>query len=175
MVGVGDPVRSGPRLCDDRVLVEREGAVARPGERQHVRDRIGSPRVRNCMAAAVVDAKRYIFLLTDRGEQLGAGARRTSNLEVGTSRPGHGTRAEEGAAEIGATAAGAADDALRGRLERRVADRDDAGIVQDPERSLAPVNVDLVARRLLEGPPAIRANLRFDAERPQEPESAARD
>src|SRR4051812_16064483 len=60
-------------------------------------------------------------------------------------------------------------------LERRAGPREDAGFAQDEQRVLVDVDVQLVARPLLEGASPVRPDLRAYGEIAQEREGPARD
>ena len=82
---------------------------------------------------------------------------------------------EEGAAEVGGPAAGAGDDPPGRPLERREVRVEDARLVQRLEGAGVVLEVELVARPLLEGPPLVRPDLAGDAVGAQERERAPRD
>ena len=83
--------------------------------------------------------------------------------------------AEQRAAQVGAAAARASDDAFWRPLDRDEPLVEHSRLVHHLQGPLLPLDVELVAGRLLERVPAIGADLGLDAELPQEPECAPRD
>ena len=95
-----------------------------------------------------------------------------AHLEVRVARAGERAGAEQRAAQVGAAAARAADDALRRLLERRARRGEHTRLAQHVERALVDVDVQLVARRLVERAARVRADLRAHAEVAQQREGA---
>ena len=100
---------------------------------------------------------------------------RRSHLEVRRPRARQRAAAEECAAEVGAAAARAGDDAARRAVEREMVVVEDAGLGEHAERALRALDVELVARRAIEGPRRVGADLRRDAQLGEQRERAPDD
>src|SRR5205823_11368117 len=74
------------------------------------------------------------------------------------------------APEIGGATAGAADDPLRRARERLQARAENAALPEDAERAGGSLDVELIARAAIEGPPPVRPDLGVDAERAEQAE-----
>src|SRR5918995_2453286 len=169
---VGVRLTVGTRACrgDDRVLVEREHDVARPGFGEHVGDRLPALRVRDRVAAAVEERQRG-----KRGEELRAFDRRGADLEVRRPRTAQRATPEQRAPQVRGTTAGAPHHAAR-RLRSGAQTRsEDARLRQELLRARRSRHVHLIARRAVERAALVRSNLRLHTERAQDPECSARD
>ena len=141
MVGVREPVRARARRRDDRVLVEREGSVARRRPAASTSAIASAPLAyAAAWRAAVAHTRGRRRPRPRRGEELGAVAARAADLEVRRAGPAHRAAAEQRPAEVRAAAARAADHPLRRRLERRGARDEDArlGAARCSERGRRP-------------------------------------
>src|SRR5262249_134704 len=127
-------------------------------------------RVRDRMATAIGDAHLDPLFGHEPGEELGAFGLRGAGLEM--SRPGTAQRAaaQQGAANIGATAAGSRNDSAWRRRQRRQPRAEDPGLMQQLERVLVSDDVQLKARRAVERAALVRSDLRRDAECAQQAE-----
>ena len=115
------------------------------------------------------------MLRGEGNEELGARAGRTADLQVRRARTGERAASEQRAAQVGAAAARARDDATGRALERPESAAEDACLVHQLERPAASRNVELVARLAAERPAPVGADLRRNLEIAQESECAARD
>ena len=86
VVGVCEPVRAGPGRGDHGPFLEEEHGLVRAGECQHVRDRLHSLRVGDCVTVAVEDAEVRALFLGDAGQERGAVRACTPDLEVRGAR-----------------------------------------------------------------------------------------
>ena len=90
------------------------------------------------------------------------------------ARSAEGRAAKQRAAEVRTPAAGACDDAARRCGKRSEPRAQHTGFVQDLERALVACDMQLIARRTVEGTALIRADLGCDAECAQQAERASR-
>jgi hypothetical protein len=174
LVGVRQPVGVCPGGAEDSVLVDEEGRVARPGERQRLGDRVCAFREGEGVPPPVAGAEDDVVERGQADEQFGSFDRGAADLEVGRAGTADRPGAEQRAADVGRAAALASDDALRRALERRARARNDSRLGEDLSRGRRPGDVELVARRLREGPLPVRADLGVDAQLSQQPEGSPR-
>ena len=115
-------------------------------------------RVRRALGGRELDALGACEPREERG-RLG---RRRAQLEVRRAPERQRARAEERAAQVRGAAAAARDDSARRPLERRVTPIDDAGGSEHAQRVGIAVDMELKARRRVERPASIGADLGAD-------------
>src|SRR5437763_3539875 len=130
--------------------------------------------IRDGMGAALGDGEPGARARGDVRDETCAVDAARAELEVRLARAGERPGAEKGAAEVCAAAARAAHDAFRRMLERRARRRQDARLAEDTERARVAIDVQLVASRLVERAPPVRADLGAHAEIAQQRERAPR-
>ena len=173
VVGVCESVRTGPGCGDHGTFLEEEHGLVRPGECQHVRDRLHPLRIRDGMTAAVENTEVRALFVGDAGKERGAVRACAPDLEVRRARPAEGSAAEERASHIRTAAAGPRDHSPRGMLERGQARTEDAGLVEDLKRAVVSCHMELVAGPALERAAPVGPDLRSNPESPQQTEGAA--
>ncbi len=124
------------------------------------------------MASAREHAQLGAFAQRDGGEEARALDLGSPDLEMRIARAAERAGAEQRAAEVGAPAAAAREHALWRMVERAVRGVEHSGAVQRLECARRPFDVELIAGRVVERAPLVRADLRVDAERAQEAERA---
>ena len=165
------------RTCraHDGLFLKDEDSAARSGEREQIRYRLESLRVRKCVSATVGDSKRNPFRPRHVRDELrgldGSGPDLQMRGAWATERSG----AEKRAANVSATTAGAGDDAARRSAQWRESLCEHSCFMKDLERVRLSRDVKLVARRLLERALPVGPDLRRDVELPQQAERPARD
>ena len=160
VVGVREPVRPRAEPGEHGALLEREHGVARAGgARAAPRSRRGPSRRRRRAGRGRATPSGDALGRGDAPQELGAVGRRRPQLEVRRARARQRAAAEQRAAQVGGAAARPRDDAPRRPLERRAAGVEHAGLAQHLERPRVAADVQLVARRAVEGAAAVRADL----------------
>ena len=153
----------------------RSAVVARAGQREQVEDRLVAFRVRDGVRCG---ARRRASVMPSRAAT--SAMKRAPveptcpQLEMRVARAGQRAAAEQRAAEVGTAAARPADHALRRLLERRARSREHAGLPEHRQRVRVDLDVELVARRLVERAAAVSADLGAHTEVAQERERASR-
>jgi len=175
MIGVCQPVRPGSRCGHDGSFLEQEHRFVCSREREDVRNRLESFGIGDCVSTAIEDPQLHALLLGDPCEELRAVEARAPDLEMRRAGPAQGASAQESATQIGGATAGSRNNPAGRVFEGRQARAEDAGFVHEPQRSLAPCGVELVSHSAFEGPTPVGADLRRDAERPQQAERSTRD
>src|SRR5262249_8202806 len=121
------------------------------------------------------DGERRALRRGDGRKEPGPGFTRRAELEVRDARPAQGAAAEQRSAHVGAAATGPPHNALGRTFERSSPGVEHAGLAEQGACGLVPLDAQLVARGLVECAPAVRADLRPDAERADEAERASGD
>ena len=170
VVGVREPVRLGPQPGDERALLERQHGLGRARHREVRLDRIPALRVRGGVGLAVDHAHPHARGGGHAADERSAAVQRRPHLQVRRARPAQRARAEEGAPQIRRAAAGPRDDAPGRSVERKAVAAEDACLGQHLDRVRRSVDQQLRARAPIEGVAAIRADLRVDAEAPEDRE-----
>jgi hypothetical protein len=98
-----------------------------------------------------------------------------AELEVRIARPGDRAGGEQRAPQVRGTAARAGDNASRRAFQRLEPRAEDPGLVQRLDGARVVLEVDLEARRPVEGAAAVRPDLARDAVAAQKADSTARD
>ena len=126
------------------------------------------------MPAAIEYVQVQAVAAGDVGEELRAGETGGTDLEVRRARAAHRSAAEQRAAKVGAPAARSPHHPARRPLERRVVRVENARFVQNAQRFLPSLHVQLVASRAVERALAVRPWLRVDADVAQQAKRASR-
>ncbi len=175
VIGIGEPVRARSRRRHHGALLEEQDCSSGAGEREHACDRVDAFRVCDSVTTSLHDMELYSFLGREPREELGTLGLGTPKLQMRRARTAERTTAEQRPAQICPAAAGACDDPPRRVGKRRQARAQHARFVQNLERALVAGNMELVARRPIEGPPLVRADLGRDSEPSQQAEGTPHD
>ena len=163
VVGIREPVRVGARRGEHCLLFQPSTRSTAPQPRARPRSpRFPSRRRWRARRAPERAARRRDAVRARRGS--GAFRLGGADLEVRVSRPAERARAEQRAAEVGSRAAAPGDDALLGAAERTMGAVENAGAMQRRVRLLGALDVELVARRLVERAARVGADLGRDPE-----------
>ena len=173
VIGVREPIGTGPCGSDDRAFLENQDRVVCTRRREHIRNRLCTLRVRDGMPSTIEHPERQSFSSSDVRQERRALKSRRTDLEVRRARPAHGSPAEQRTAEVGATAARAPHDSTRRTFERRLPRPEDACFLQHAQRFGSAFDVELITLRLVERPAMVGADLGVHAELPQESKGAA--
>ena len=165
LVGVREAVRLGSRRGDDAVLVEAQRRLARARDREQVGDRLAALRVGDRVRAALERRERDALARGDLGER---GSRRRGPRRAARGAARAGPRASRRrAARRAGTRRGSTSGRRRASAGARAARRAPRARPPrgGPRRARGvDLDVELVARRAVEGRPAVGADLRADAE-----------
>jgi len=155
VVGVRKAIGAGASTSHDSAFLEDKYGPARARQREDVRDRLHPLGVCNRVPFAVEDAEASTVLRCDPSDERCALSAGAPDLEVRRPWTAKRSSAEQCSAEVGSTAAGAGDDAPWRMFQRTEARTENSGFVQNLNGAFVSGDVQLVARRALEGTTAI--------------------
>jgi hypothetical protein len=170
MVRVGQSIGARASSGHHRALFEHEHGLTGTCKGEHVRDRFHSLRVSDGVSLAVEHPELPSFLRGNASQERRPVARGGANLEVRRTWPAQRSATEHRASEVCSPTARPPDNAPWRVFERAEPRAEHAGLMQHLKRTLFAVDVQLVARRAVEGAPPVRPDLGGDAESPQQAE-----
>lgn len=174
MVSIREPVGPRPRRGHHSALLEQDDRAPGTRERKHTGDRLHPLGVGNRVPPALGNTELHALGRGDAGDELRPFWLGASQLEMRRAWPAQRATAEESATQVRTAAASARHDASRRIRERRYARTENAGLMQDLQRALVSVDMQLVPRRPVECPSPVRTDLRRNPERAEEAERATR-